>query len=107
MSLRKTLQLVAVVAVAMGGVNVGALAQDGARSDASPALAASQEPPPEPAPEAPGAAAPHEAPSPKPGRPAVAPKSAPGPRPPGETPPPAGPRGEHVNVRIELKIRAQ
>jgi hypothetical protein len=92
MSLWKTLRFVVVVATVCGVAT----------------LAESQQPAPEPAPEGPVAAEARESPSPKPGRPAPAAKAAPRERPAGEAPPaPAAPPGERVNVRVDIKIRAQ
>jgi hypothetical protein len=112
MSLWKALGFVVVVGTLHGGATVGALAQDAVRGGAAPAalatLAEGQQPVPEPAPEAPVAAEPRESPASKPGRLPSPAKSAPRARTGSEVPPaPAAPLGERVNVRVDLKIRAQ
>jgi hypothetical protein len=102
MSLRKALRFLPAVALIFAPVQ--ALGQDPVGLDAPPpaiALAESQRPTPEPAPETPAA--------PKPGAGPARPGPAARPLPAAEaSPAPSrGPRGEHDNVRVDLKIRAQ
>jgi len=88
-----------------------ALGQEPIGLEAPPAatLAASQQPAPEPAPAAPVVGEAREKTGAKPARPAPQAKPAPGAGPAAEATPAAtrGPRGEYVNVRVDLKIRAQ
>jgi hypothetical protein len=110
MSSWKILRRVVLTATLGGGAMVGALAQGAAGAEPSPGahptLAEGQEPVPEPAPETPVAAEPGV--TPRPGRPAPTAKPAPEARPAGEPrPAPTASRGERVNVRVDLKIRAQ
>jgi hypothetical protein len=112
MSLSKAVRFVIVAAMVWGGATV-APAHEAVRGDASP-TAEPQEPVAEPAPDAPVAGEGPASPSPRPGRPAPPAKAAPRVRPAAEaqlapaTPPaPAVAQGEQVNVRVDLKIRAQ
>jgi hypothetical protein len=104
MSSWKSLRCV-VLTVALGGGVTAALAQDVAGTETSlgapTTLTERQQPVPEPASEAPVPAEPRES-TPRPGRQAPPAKAAPEARPASNAS-----HGERVNVRVDLKIRAQ
>jgi hypothetical protein len=95
MSSWKTLRFAVLIATLCGCVMVGALAPEATGGEPVPSAHATlvdgQQPVSDPAPEPP--AEPRETPTPKPGRPSPEAKPA--------------TRGEQVNVRVDLKIRAQ